>query len=70
LNNGYLYSNLNNSHYSENNNRIDDFFNKEMIHIQKVKDKIQNMKIEKMNKIKEECTFEPKINTNYKKQLL
>ena len=66
LNNGYLYSNLNNSHYSENNNRSDDFFNKEMIHIQKVKDKIQNMKIEKMNKIKEECTFEPKINTNYK----
>ena len=49
-----------------NNNRNDDFFNKEMNHIQKVKDKIQNMKIEKMNKIKEECTFEPKINTNYK----
>ena len=49
-----------------NNNRKDEFFNKELEHIQKVKDKIQNMKIEKLNKIKEECTFEPKINTNYK----
>ena len=46
LNNRYLY-NLNKSNYSENNNKNEDFFNKEMIHIQKVKDKIQNMKIEK-----------------------
>ena len=49
-----------------NYNRSDEFFNKELEHIQRVKDKIQNMKIEKLNKIKEECTFEPKINNNYK----
>ena len=46
---------------------VHEFFNKEMYHVQKVKDKIQNMKLEKLNKIKEECTFEPKINTNYKR---
>jgi len=58
--------NFNNSDIIENYNRNDDFFNKEMVHVQRVKDKIQNMKIEKLNKINEECTFEPKINTNYK----
>lgn len=59
------YPNIQNSNIY-NYNRNDEFFNKELEHIQRVKDKIQNMKIEKLNKIKEECTFEPKINTNYK----
>jgi len=59
------YPNIQNSNIY-NYNRSNEFFNKELEHIQRVKDKIQNMKIEKLNKIKEECTFEPKINTNYK----
>jgi hypothetical protein len=59
------YPNIQNSNIY-NYNRNEEFFNKELEHIQRVKDKIQNMKIEKLNKIKEECTFEPKINTNYK----
>ena len=59
------YPNIQNTNIY-NYNRNEEFFNKELEHIQRVKDKIQNMKIEKLNKIKEECTFEPKINTNYK----
>ena len=66
FNNRNIYNNYINTNIPQNMNRSDEFFNKEMNHIQKVKDKIQNMKIEKLNKIKEECTFEPKINTNYK----
>ena len=66
INRNIYNNNFINQNIQENFNRSDEFFNKEMNHIQKVKDKIQNMKIEKLNKIKEECTFEPKINTNYK----
>ena len=66
FNNRNIYNNYINTNIPQNMNRSDEFFNKEMSHIQKVKDKIQSMKIEKLNKIKEECTFEPKINTNYK----
>ena len=66
INRNIYNNNFLNQNTQENFNRSDEFFNKEMYHIQKVKDKIQNMKIEKLNKIKEECTFEPKINTNYK----
>ena len=63
-NNRYIYNN--NYNYSNTIGNHNDFFNKELEHIQRVKDKIQNMRIEKMNKIKEECTFQPTINTNYK----
>ena len=66
INNRNIYNNYKGTNIPQNMNRSDEFFNKEMNHIQKVKDKIQNMKIEKLNKIKEECTFEPKINTNYR----
>ena len=68
MNNIPSYNNINNySNISANNERNAElFFNKELHHIQKVKDKIENLKIEKLNKLKEECTFKPKINTNYK----
>jgi len=68
MNNIPSYNNINNySNISANNERNAElFFNKEFHHIQKVKDKIENLKIEKLNKLKEECTFKPKINTNYK----
>ena len=66
-NNQNQYNNYNYSNISESNERnAEIFFNKELYHIQKVKDKIENLKIEKLNKLKEECTFKPKINTNYK----
>ena len=67
INRNIYNNNLLSQNIQENFNRSDEFFNKEMYHVQKVKDKIQNMKLEKLNKIKEECTFEPKINTNYKR---
>ena len=61
-NNNYNYSNI-----SDNNKRNAElFFNKELYHLEKVKNKIDNLKKEKYNKIAEECTFKPKINTNYK----
>ena len=66
MNNKYIYNNYNYQNNNDNNRNYDDFFNKELEHIQRVKDKIQNMKIEKLNKIKEECTFQPNINSNYK----
>ena len=68
MNNIPSYNNINNySNISANNERNAElFFNKELHHIQKVKYKIENLKIEKLNKLKEECTFKPKINTNYK----
>ena len=66
MNNKYIYNNYNYPNNNDNNRNYDDFFNKELEHIQRVKDKIQNMRIEKLNKIKEECTFQPNINTNYK----
>ena len=68
MNNVSAYSNMNNySNISANIDRNAElFFNKELDHIQKVKDKIENLKIEKLNKLREECTFKPKINSNYK----
>ena len=68
MNNQYPYNNKSNySNISDiNQKNADLFFNKELYFIQKVKDKIENMKIEELNKIKQECPFKPKINTNYK----
>lgn len=60
------YNNFNNSNISDSYNRSEAFYNRNLEYAQRVKDKIQNKKIEKYNKMKEECTFEPKINTNYK----
>ena len=68
MNNQYPYNNKSNySNISDiNQKNADLFFNKELYFIQKVNDKIENMKIEELNKIKQECPFKPKINTNYK----
>ena len=67
MNNQYPYNDYNYSNITDNTDRnAEIFFNKELYHIKKVKDKIENLKIEKLNKLKQECTFKPKINTNYK----
>ena len=67
MNNQYPYNDYNYSNITDNTDRnAEIFFNKELYHMQKVKDKIENLKVEKLNKLKEECTFKPKINTNYK----
>ena len=67
VNNQFPYNKFNYSNISDNvQNNSDLFFNKELFFIQKVKDKIENLKIEELNKIKQECPFKPKINTNYK----
>ena len=65
--NRYNYiNNFKNSNISDNYNRTEAFYNKILKHIQRVKNKLQNIKIEKYNKMKEVFTFKPKINTNYK----
>ena len=68
-----LYNNKYNNNYSNISNNTDKksdlFFNKELYHMEKVRQKIENMKKEKINKISEECTFKPKINTNYKRTI-
>ena len=43
-----------------------DFFDNEQKHLQKVQNKIMNLKNEKITKLEEQCTFTPQINTNYK----
>ena len=70
MNNPNLYHNRYNNYSKISDNsdkKAEIFFNKELYHMEKVKQKIENMKIEKINKISEECTFKPKINTNYKR---
>ena len=42
-----------------------DFFDNEEKHLQKVQNKIMNLKNEKITKLEEQCTFTPQINTNY-----
>ena len=59
-----------------NNNNIDysvpdvpddyDFLNNEQKHIQKVQNKIMNLKNEKITQLEEQCTFTPKLNNRYK----
>jgi hypothetical protein len=61
--------------YNNNNNNADmffdaeddyDFFDNEQKHLQRVHNKIMNLKNEKISKIEEQCTFAPKININRK----
>ncbi len=67
---GQLYNNNN-----INNNNIDmyfdteddyDFLDNEKKHLQKVHNKIMNLKNEKISKIEEQCTFTPQIHINRK----
>ena len=57
---------------NDNNNNIDylpddyDFFDNEQKHLQKVKNKIMNLKNERITKLEEQCTFTPQINSTYK----
>jgi hypothetical protein len=69
---------MNNNNYGQiynNNNNADmffdaeddyDFFDNEKKHLQRVHNKIMNLKNEKISKIDEQCTFAPKININPK----
>ena len=43
-----------------------DFFDNEQKHIQKVQNKIMNLKNERITKLEEQCTFTPEINRTYK----
>ena len=43
-----------------------DFFDNEQKHIEKVQNKIMNLKNERITKIEEQCTFTPQINNTYK----
>jgi len=60
--------NQNNSSFVSDNimRNAEAFYNKELYFKQKVNDKIENLKFEKYNKMAKECTFKPKINSNYK----
>lgn len=43
-----------------------DFFDNEQKHLQKVQNKIMNLKNEKITKLEEQCTFTPQINSTHK----
>ena len=73
-NNNIINPNINNNFYiaaDENNNNLNyyNFFDNEEKHVQKVQNKIMNLKMEKLNKLEEECTFNPKINPYYPSKL-
>jgi hypothetical protein len=63
--------NINNNNININNNNINylkdyyDFYENENNHIERVNEKILNLKVQKMNELEQNCTFSPKINTNY-----
>ena len=64
-----LYSDPNINIQENNNNYIDkylhddyDFYQNEKDYIKKVQDKIFQMKLQKLDKISQECTFSPEIN--------
>ena len=62
-NNNYI----NNNDNKENSLYFDkeyDFYQNEKEHTEKVKEKILQMKIQKMNRMSKECTFSPEINKN------
>ena len=54
-----------------NNNNYDyipddyDFYDNEQKHLEKVKNKIMNLKNERITKLEEQCTFTPQINNTY-----
>ena len=68
-NNNYDTIIYNNSY---NNSSIDstkyNFLINEVNHINRVNDKILNLKMKKVNDIEKDCTFYPKTNKNYKKK--
>jgi len=60
-------NNINNNDNKENSIYFDkeyNFYQNEKEHIEKVKEKIIQLKLQKMNKMSEECTFSPEINNN------
>ena len=53
---------LTNKTFNTINNNSYDFYGNETKHLEKVNEKIINMKINKINEIEQDCTFKPKIN--------
>ena len=53
---------LTNKTFNSINNNSYDFYNNQTSHLEKINEKIVNMKIEKINEIEQNCTFRPKIN--------
>ena len=41
------------------------FYSNQMNHVERVKDKIFNLKLQKLNSLENKCTFTPQINSNY-----
>jgi DnaJ family protein A protein 5 len=60
--------NVSNNNISNINDVPDDydFYENEKRHMQKIQNKIINLKNEKLLKLEEQCTFSPKINSTYK----
>ena len=56
---------LTNKTFNTINNSSYDFYGNETKHLEKINEKIINMKINRINEIEQNCTFKPKIN-NYK----
>ena len=53
---------LTNKTFNSINNNSYDFYNSQSNHLEKINEKILNMKIEQINEIEQNCTFRPKIN--------
>ena len=69
-NNNNIYSTTNLNYYNNNINinylkDYYDFYENENNHLERVNEKILNLKVQKMNELEQNCTFSPKINTNY-----
>ena len=70
------YLNYNNPYFiNANNNNLRDynmnnynFFINEANHLEKINDKLLNLKMKKMNDIEKNCTFIPQTNQNYNKK--
>ena len=59
---------LTNKTFNTINNNSYDFYGNEAKHLEKINEKIINMKIDKINAIEQDCTFKPKINKYKSKQ--
>lgn len=58
--NDVSFKNNNSSFMKEYN-----FYSNQMNHVERVKDKIFNLKLQKLNSLENKCTFTPQINSNY-----
>ena len=66
-----IYNKISSEEYTDENFNLGvlddyDFLENEKKHLQKVQNKLMNLKNEKITKIEEQCSFAPQINSNYK----